>query len=632
MLTIPDFVSVIWKVTIFLAAAGSLALVLRRRPASVRHLLWSAALTGALAIPLLSGALPRWTIPVWVDLVPPQGVALFRSDAYGEASPPPEQLPVHAAQTEAVREDASPGKMPWSVAVWLLGALAVCLQTLVGAAVVIRLKRKAAPAPDEIAALVHELAERMGVRKRVRVLQVSEATTPMTWGIFRPVVLLPKSVVDGDAERLRAILLHELAHVARRDFLLHLVAQAACAVYWFHPLVWLARREALRMRERASDDVVLGFGVRPSEYASSLVQLSRSLVTPRLCGSLGICRPSSLETRVRAILDPRLHRGRLTLAGVCLTFVATAALVAAVGAVQPALAQVPRLDLRPLSGAVPPSFALSAQPAPVPDLAAVEGQARDAEVAYDLDKAAKLYLQAAELKKEKFGANSAQYALDLVRLGALYRSWDRLEDAHPYYTDALTILERNFGPNYPGLAQPLYFQAMEAHLKEDLNGAEAIYRRVLGLWEQPPSPETALAKRALAVIALQRGGVTNEELPEIPAAALADSERRDAGAWPARLDQVHRSGGEVRAPRLISKMEPQYSREARLLKLQGTALLQVIVETDGRILDARVQSSPVWGLDVKAVEAIRQWRFEPGVKDGVPVPVRASVEINFRLL
>jgi TonB family protein len=625
MLTIPDFISVIWKVTIFLAVAGSLALVLWRRPASVRHLVWSAALAGALAIPLLSRALPRWTIPVWEDLVPTQGVALFRVDAYSGPSALPEQPSVPAAQVEAVSSDVSLGRMPWAAAVWSLGALTVCLQILLGAAVVIRLRRRAAPAPDEIAALTHELSQGMGVRLRVRVLQVSEETTPMTWGIFRPVVLLPKSVVDGDAERLRAILLHELAHIARRDFLLHLVAQAACAVYWFHPLVWVARREALRQRERASDDLVLGFGVRPSEYASSLVQLSRSLAAPRLCGSLGICRPSSLETRVRAILDPRLRRGRLTLAGVLVTVAATLALVAAVGAVQPALAQVPRLGLPPLAGVAPPSFALAAQPMPVPDLAAIEAQAREAEVAYDLDKAVRLYRQAAELKKAKFGANSAQYALDLIRLGALYRSWDRLEDAHPLYADALSILEGRFGPSYPGLAKPIYFLAMEAHLREDIPAAQALYQRVLDLWEQPASPETALARRALAVIA-------GAELPEIPVAAPVDSGQKDPAAWPAESQQPYRVGGEVRAPSVISKMEPKYSREARLLKLAGTALLRAVIDADGQVREMTVSKNPGCGLDVKAVEALRQWRFQPGIKDGVPVRVAALVEINFRLL
>ena len=252
--------------------------------------------------------------------------------------------------------------------------------------------------------------------------------------------------------------------------------------------------------------------------------------------------------------------------------------------------------------------------------------------AYDLEKASSLYRQAAELKKGLFGADSAQYALDLIRLGALYRSWDRLEEAHPFYADALAILERNFGSNYPGLAKPLYFLAMEAHLKKDISGAEVLYQRVLDLMEQPPNLETALAKRGLSFIALQRGSLTDQELPEIPTSALVDSQRAAPAAWPAVPSQAYRAGGGVTAPRLLSNVDPQYGREARLVKFQGTVMLRVIVGTDGLVRELRVERPLGLGLDTQAVEAVRQWRFQPGMKDGVPVPVTAQVEVNFRLL
>ena len=309
-----SLVPAILRVTVFLVAAGLFSLALRRRTAAVRHLVWTAALAGALAIPFLSGALPRWTIPVWADLVPAQGVALFRVDAAREAPTATQRLTVPVSSAPLSAKPASGvTARDWSSAIlviWCLGALAVLLQTLLGSVAVIRLKRRALPARPEVASMALELSREMGLRKETQVLTTEDATTPMTWGIFRPVILLPAVLLGGDPARLRPVLLHELAHVARRDYVLHLLAQAACALYWFHPLVWLARREALRMRERASDDVVLHFGVRPADYAMSLVQLSRSLAAPRLCASLGITRCSNLEKRVRAILDPGLRRGR----------------------------------------------------------------------------------------------------------------------------------------------------------------------------------------------------------------------------------------------------------------------------------------------------------------------------------
>jgi tetratricopeptide (TPR) repeat protein len=106
------------------------------------------------------------------------------------------------------------------------------------------------------------------------------------------------------------VLLHELAHVRRRDWITLLVAEIAAAVYWFHPLVWLARREARRSCERACDDLVLDAGTKPSVYAAHLLGIVRSLKPARAAALpvMAMARPSQFEGRMRAILDPGLHR------------------------------------------------------------------------------------------------------------------------------------------------------------------------------------------------------------------------------------------------------------------------------------------------------------------------------------
>ena len=90
-------------------------------------------------------------------------------------------------------------------------------------------------------------------------------------------------------------------------------------------------------------------------------------------------------------------------------------------------------------------------------------------------------------------------------------------------------------------------------------------------------------------------------------------------------------GGGVTAPRVIYAPEPEFSEEARKTKFQGTVVLWLIVGTDGRTRDIRIYRSLGMGLDEKAIEALRRWRFEPGRKDGVPVAVQVTVEVNFRL-
>jgi TonB family protein len=95
---------------------------------------------------------------------------------------------------------------------------------------------------------------------------------------------------------------------------------------------------------------------------------------------------------------------------------------------------------------------------------------------------------------------------------------------------------------------------------------------------------------------------------------------------------VFRVGGGVTAPSLLYKVEPEYSEEARKAKYQGTVLLYIEVDPSGRATNIRVQRSLGLGLDEKAIEAVKKWKFSPGKKDGKPVTVAATIEVNFRLL
>ncbi|MGH9522863.1 MAG: energy transducer TonB, partial [Terriglobales bacterium] len=94
---------------------------------------------------------------------------------------------------------------------------------------------------------------------------------------------------------------------------------------------------------------------------------------------------------------------------------------------------------------------------------------------------------------------------------------------------------------------------------------------------------------------------------------------------------IFKVGGGVSAPRAIDTPDPEYSEEARKAKYQGTCVLWLIVGPDGRPRDVKVARSLGIGLDQKAIEAVRNWKFEPAMKDGKPVAVQINVEVNFRL-
>jgi len=255
-----------------LVLAGALARLLRRSSAAARHLVWSAALSGALLVPLavFMGSSVAWPVlPASIASGPqPDRAALDEaaglaprsapSAASFSASPAP-------AQSRRPAGAVSAGMLLW---IWAAGGLLVLLRLGVGTARLAWIARHAKTTPArEWHRLGERLAAAMGVRGRVLFVEGAAHAMPMTWGLFTPRVLLPAGAERWPHARQRIVLLHELAHVKRRDCLTQFVAQLACAVHWFNPLVWHAARQLRAERERACDDLVLASGTAGTDYA-----------------------------------------------------------------------------------------------------------------------------------------------------------------------------------------------------------------------------------------------------------------------------------------------------------------------------------------------------------------------------
>jgi hypothetical protein len=160
----------------------------------------------------------------------------------------------------------------------------------------------------------------------------------MTTGFRHPTLLLPRDAEAWPAERLRVVLLHEMAHVKRGDWLTQLLASLACALYWFNPLAWWARRRLRAEAEQASDDLVLGTGVRPSEYACQLWEIVRGLSAPHgLSGTaVALARRREIQDRLQAIVAAGTSRAALTRRAAIASALGALCLLGPVAALRPA--------------------------------------------------------------------------------------------------------------------------------------------------------------------------------------------------------------------------------------------------------------------------------------------------------
>ena len=315
----------------------------RRLPAAVHHAFWCAALIGqaslflspAMGIQVPVPGLPGWASPAQHLDAPPPVRAPSTVWVGSSASAPP--LPSTRPSAAAPPHAWAPGPVAW----WA-GAGIVLFMFGLGRTRRRAWRRRAAAGPRGITDLTQAAVSELGVRRHVRVLLGGGCGTPVTWGVFRPVVLLPSGAETWPRERLRAVLLHELAHVRRLDALTRGLAEALSVLLWFDPLVWLATRAMRDAAEAACDDGVVTAGVRPSRYVRHLVDVAREALAPPPAGSHAVARKRTLERRARAILDSAARRARPSPAAALVAGALTAVLALPVGALVPGGA-----DLRP---------------------------------------------------------------------------------------------------------------------------------------------------------------------------------------------------------------------------------------------------------------------------------------------
>jgi beta-lactamase regulating signal transducer with metallopeptidase domain len=304
--------AVVVKATALLGIAAIMQLVVfRRASAATRHLVWTIALVGVLLLPVVSLVGPAWTveIPAAQKPVPVTPVVTF-------ADAPLEIATVAASPVTAVESTPAAPRAPsvsWSAAlilVYCAGAIALLMYLLAQQWNVRRFARLATLVQDAAwTRLLAECVDALGIRRPVRLLRSRTHGVPLAFGTRRPSIVIPDIADEWSEDRRRAVLLHELAHVARQDCLTQSVAFGACALYWFHPGLWWVAGRLRVERELACDDRVIAAGSPPRDYAGHLLEIAYSLggrAAPAL--AVTMARPRQLEGRLLAALDDRRNR------------------------------------------------------------------------------------------------------------------------------------------------------------------------------------------------------------------------------------------------------------------------------------------------------------------------------------
>ncbi len=433
--------------------------------------------------------------------------------------------------------------------VYLAGLLLVAARFLAGAVRTSRMVRHARRA-RYVEAQVDTVRRELAIGRPVRTLESADAAVPMAWGMFRPVVLLPEAARNWPPERLHAVVLHELIHVRRHDLVAQVAAQAACCLYWFHPLVWMAARQLRKERECACDDAVLTGGVSAPDYAGHLLELARAMVQRRsLADAPAMAETGDLEERVRAVLDRRRNRA-------------------------------------PLSGRLAATVAMLAcalvLPVALITLHAQAGTGALAGVVQDISK-----------------ARVPGCAVSIKNLDGKNQEVAKVNNAGEFGFASIPV------------------------------GRYAIEVRARGFAVGKAEVLVEAGRRAETVVTLPLGQIS-EAVTVRGARPASGSLATPApkAVTPVRIPV----GGNVQASKLIKQVAPVYPADLRQQGITGTVMLRAVISTTGEILNPEVINTTVNpGLVQAALEAVRQWRYQPTLLNGQPVEVVTNIDVTFEL-
>ena len=502
-----------------------------------------------------------------------------------------------------------------------------------------RLRRAGDPAPagDHAA-----LQERLGTHADVR--YVPDLAQPVTFGLWRPVVLLPAALHAQPGEIREAVLAHELLHVARRDWAWVLAEEAARAVFWFHPAMWWLISRVQLAREEIVDALAVAHTGRRKAYIEALLVFADG---PPLAPAPAFARRRHLFRRMVLISKEHVMTSRRLVASTAAMVIAIAVggwyAVSAFPLLAPGAAQVLRQDVGPLEQAANPIGPENPVPrrlhdVPIeypPEAAAANAWLRiTLRLVVDASgTVAEARLQAVSLKTDELTLNFNRVTADFDRVLENFTT-RMLADAAPERSGVAVAVQpmihaavnaaiaaaqqwRYESPARPPVALDVtFFFAPGIPVSDTLAAAPP---------PPPPPPPPSPPPAASSTPSAPAGAARPGEPPPPPPPPPPDPADRKR-----HVGVAIRVGGHITPPPKTKDVRPLYPPLALAANVQGAVILELRVEADGKVSDARVvQSIPL--LDQAATDAALQWQFQPVLLNGVPTPVIMNVTVDFRL-
>jgi protein TonB len=594
LLTVANLVS--WSAQVAaLVAAALLALKLTRLDApAVRYVFLRVVLAVCLLLPFVQSYVAA---PATSKTTPIDASRVTGAPA-GRRAIPDAQLVVG---TTAL---FGPGQQ-WPGALAVLLVAGGCTRLLWIGAGVIRLRRLRRA--GEAACVDRECDDLQRIIKVSPTIRyVAALGQPVTFGFRRPVVLLPESMKEQPAPIQRAVLAHELWHVRRRDWIWTVAEEALRAVFWFHPAVWILLSRIQSTREEVVDELaILSTGSRRTYLDALLAYADR----PPLFAAMAFARRRHLMHRMILISKEAVMSAKRVVACGALSVVAVLSAgwysIAAFPLTQAAQTSSPSLQPGPMeqkAKPITPENPIPRRtyhvPADYPTEAEAIGMQGTVTVRLTLDESGRIV-----------EARVAGFSIHRPGKGGM---------SGTFYTtrDLPKVSAETRGQG--GISDGVSSEQTRAAVERVFDAALRAVRQ----WQYAPPYDGPMAFSVSVPVGIPDAAAMPPPPPPPPPPPGDTTGVASDGAL--------RVGGTIKPPMKVHHVSPAYPFDAQQARVQGVVIIEARIERDGSVSATKVlKSIPM--LDDAAVDAVRQWRFEPTLLNGQPVPVLMTTTVNFAL-